>query len=76
MSWNYRIVEYADGDGYGLHEVFYDENKSATSMTEKPAGFVGKNPTEIIDALLQARVCARKLQIFKEPTEWGKPSEF
>lgn len=23
MSWNYRIVEYADGSGFGLHEVYY-----------------------------------------------------
>jgi hypothetical protein len=23
MSWNYRIVRYRNGEGFGLHEVFY-----------------------------------------------------
>ena len=39
MSWNYRIVEYRDGSGFGLHEVFYDDKGQPWSMTEQPASF-------------------------------------
>ena len=46
MSWNYRIVKYANGDGYGLHEVFYDAAGNPKSMTAEPAGFVGDTPGE------------------------------
>lgn len=70
MSWNYRIVHYADGNGYGLHEVHYDENGSAISMTEQPASFVGDDSEEIIRAMLQARVDAKHRPIFVEPSEW------
>ena len=26
MTWNYRVVKYSDGSGYGLHEIYYDDD--------------------------------------------------
>ena len=39
MTWNYRIIHYKDG-GYGLHEVFYNEEGSIDGWTEQPIDFV------------------------------------
>lgn len=39
MTWNYRIVKYHDGSGFGLHEVRCDDEGLPASMTERPAGF-------------------------------------
>lgn len=72
MTWNYRIVEYADGDGYGLHEVHYDADGKEISMTANPAGFVGDTPEEIRGALLLAKVDATKRPIFIEPDDWSE----
>ena len=38
--WNYRIVRYRDGSGYGLHEVHYDAYGSVVLMGARPAAFV------------------------------------
>jgi len=70
MSWNYRIVRYADGDGFGLHEVRYDANGKAISMTSAPAGFVGDTEEDIREALLRARMDSVKRPVFDEPIEW------
>ena len=72
MSWNYRIVRYAKGDGYGLHEVRYNEDGKPISMGEQPAGFVGKTPEEIRDALVLARGDASRRPILDEPPEWSE----
>lgn len=32
-TWNYRILEYPDGRGYGLHEVYYDDTGKEESAT-------------------------------------------
>lgn len=37
--WNYRIIKYMDGRGYGLHEVHYDENGSVRGYAECLATF-------------------------------------
>lgn len=37
--WNYRIVKYVTGDGFGLHEVYYDDAGQPWAMTERPATF-------------------------------------
>lgn len=71
MSWNYRIVKYPEG-GYGLHEVYYREDGSAKAMSDHPAGFVGDSAAEVCDALLKARVDARKRPVFEPPAEWNK----
>ena len=74
MSWNYRIVKYKDGGGYGLHEVYYDKDGLAWAMTEKPVGFVcdvDEDPKESIgEQLLMAKTNARMRPIFEEPDEW------
>lgn len=36
MSWNYRVVKYANNEGYGLHEVYYDKNDKIEGWTEHP----------------------------------------
>ena len=69
-NWNFRIVKYADGSGYGLHEVYYDKNGNAVSMTEEPASFVGDTPAEIHSELKNALDDAIKRDIFEEPEEW------
>jgi hypothetical protein len=79
MSWNYCIVRYRNGEGFGLHEVFYDDDGLPWGMTEKPAAFVSgtdEGPAGIKASLLRARVDAIKRPVFDEPEEgkWpGKP---
>lgn len=69
MTWNYRIVKYFNGSGFGLHEVFYDKDGKEMSMTENPI-FAGETPEEIKSSLLNARVDAIKRPIFEEPEKW------
>ena len=71
MTWNYRLVKYANGSGFGLHEVHYDANRKAISMTERAAGFVGDTPEEIRGAMLLARTSAFRRPVFDEPPEWN-----
>ena len=70
MSWNYRIVEYADGQGFGIHEVYYNNFDDPVRMTKNPAAFTGDTVEEVREALLMARMCSIKRPIFKEPKEW------
>ena len=71
MSWNYRIVKYAHGPGFGLHEVHYDENGEAIRMTENPAGFVGDTEKELRDSFVLAVRDARGRPVFEEPQDWN-----
>lgn len=75
MSWNYRIVKYADGTGFGLHEVHYDSAGKETAMTERPAGFVGDTSEEIRGSLMMAKMDATKRPVFDEPAEWAERAE-
>jgi hypothetical protein len=73
VSWNYRIVRYKNGSGFGLHEVYYDANGDAWGMTSDPAGFtcdLDEGPKSIVEQLLTARVDARKRPVFDEPETW------
>ena len=72
MSWNYRIVQYLDDGGYGLHEVHYNNDGKEESMTNQPAAFVGDSPETIREALMLARRDASARPVFIEPAEWGK----
>ena len=54
MSWGFRIVRYADGSGYGLHEVFYDSMQHPTAWTGKPIYFAGDTAEEVRQELRQA----------------------
>lgn len=71
MTWNYRIVEYADGSGFGLHEVYYDDDGNEDAMTANPAGFVGESAEDIRGSLMFAKRDANKRPVFKEPEEWA-----
>lgn len=69
MSWNYRIIEYEDRKGFGLHEVFYDDDGFLHAYGETPAGFVcdaDENITEIWKALSQAFADAVQFHVLKE----------
>lgn len=71
MTWNYRIVEYADGTGFGLHEVHYDKIGVETSMTEDPAAFVGDTPEEVRGSIMMARMDVNRRPVFVEPNDWA-----
>lgn len=78
--WNYRVVRYRNQGGYGLHEVYYDDDGLPWSMTREPASFVSdfaEGPEAIAGALLTARVDAKKRPVLDEPKKWpGKnPSD-
>ena len=70
MKWTYRIVRYADGTGFGLHEVYYDAGGKEISMTAEPAGFVGDEIEEVRGRLLLARTDAKVRPVFDEPADW------
>jgi hypothetical protein len=73
MPWNYRIVKYKDGSGYGLHEVLYDDEGQPWAMTNDPIGFSCRSdegPQGIRTSLLMARVDAIKRPVFDEPKKW------
>ena len=80
MSWDYRIVKYKSGDGFGLHEIFYDDNGVSWGMSEEPVVFKCYDDeapqTDIADALLTALVAVRQRPIFKEPDVWEGISRF
>ena len=71
MTWNYRIVRYANGSGYGLHEVHYDDMDHEVSMTSEPAGFVGDTVEEVVGALAGAEFDGRTRAVFDEPKNWS-----
>lgn len=71
MTWNYRIIKYHNGTGYGLHEVHYAADGKPIRMTAEPAGFVGDSPEEVRSALLVARGDANRRTVFDEPAEWA-----
>lgn len=70
MSWNYRIVQYADGSGFGLHEVHYNVEGREISMTQEPCGFTGDTEQEVRGALMRAKMDATRRPVFMEPVEW------
>lgn len=77
MTWNYRIVRYRDEGGYGLHEVYYDDDGQPWAMTEKPCGFachVEEGPVGVQESLATALEDATQRPVLDEPEQWpGKP---
>lgn len=70
MTWHYQIVRYADNKGFGLHEVFRDENGVLTGCTENPVTFACMNdegPEEIIKALQMALKDAQQTTVIDDP---------
>jgi hypothetical protein len=70
VTWNYRIVRYADGTGYGLHEVYYDKDGKEYSMTKEPCSFVAETDEELIKSLCMAYADTARRPVFEEPKEW------
>ena len=74
MTWNYRIIKYPDENGYGLHEVYYNEDGSPDTMTKDPIDFVCESeegPEGIIRDLEMALADAKKSPVFDPPKEWN-----
>lgn len=70
MTWNYRLVKYADGSGFGVHEVHYDSNGNEVSMTDKTVEFVGDTAEEVRSAMTMAKMDVSKRPVFNEPDDW------
>lgn len=73
--WNYRLVKYADGSGFGLHEVYYDDDGNPDAMTQDPIGFqcdLEEGAETISEMLAQALEDAVRKPVFDEPEHWGK----
>jgi hypothetical protein len=73
MTWNYRIVKYLDGSGYGLHEVHYDKRGEPWGMTDEPCCFVSdteEGAAGIWAALATARNDAQQRGVLEEPEVW------
>lgn len=75
MSWNYRIVRYRNGTGFGLHEVYYNEEGKAWGMTKRPISFSigkGEGAKSICESLRRAIACVETKPVFTEPKKWAK----
>jgi hypothetical protein len=73
MSWSYRIVCYRNDEGFGLHEVHYDEAGLPWGMTENPAGFacaVDEGPAGVLDSLKLALADATSRPVLDVPEIW------
>ncbi len=73
--WNYRIVRYHNPtDGYGLHEVHYDDAGKPIAMTATGASFYAdpeEGPAAIIKMLKLALESAEDKPVLDEPAEWA-----
>jgi YD repeat-containing protein len=68
MSWNYRIIQHADGR-LELHEVYYDQAGRPVGFTERGASFgtdLGGSVSEIVGPLELALNDARNRPVLKE----------
>lgn len=50
MTWNHRVMRYADGS-LGIHEVFYNDDGNPVSWTEEAIGVAGDNLEELREEL-------------------------
>jgi hypothetical protein len=70
MSWNYRIIRYADPDaGFGLHEVYYGCDGKPETMTVEPITFTAsaeEGAVGIVASLRQAVADAERLPVLDE----------
>ena len=71
MTWNYRIVKYHDpNQGYGLHEVYYDQQGEPVTIGAAPAIFVTDmedGPEGIVTNLKKALNDAQTRAVLDEP---------
>jgi hypothetical protein len=70
MTWSYRICRYRNGEGYGLHEVYYRPDGTARAMTVDPVTFDGDTLDEVCNALELALRGATQKPVFEEPETW------
>ena len=73
MIWNYRLVRYRDEKGFGLHEVYYDDDGLPCGMTDAPIDFtcgIEEGPEQIAKGLRMALDDAINRPIFDEPENW------
>ena len=71
--WNYRLVQYKDDQGFGLHEVYYDDADQPWGRTDGPATFgcdSEEGPEGIIKSLEMALNDAKTRSILVDPIEW------
>ena len=58
MTWNYRVIKTIDSTGglsYGVHEVYYDENRMPRAYTEQPVPLYADTLPELISDLERMR---------------------
>lgn len=73
MTWNYRIVKYKNAPGWGVHEVYYNENQEPFAMTEEPCRFYSDDSVrDLQKALKLAYDDAIKHPVLYEPEKWAK----
>ncbi len=68
MSWNYRVVRYADG-GLALHEVYYDQAGKPRWRTSSPCCFsvdVDEGLEGLVESLRRGLADARKRPILDD----------
>lgn len=71
--WNFRLVKYRDGSGYGIHEVFYDEEGEPFDMSEEATTFQISPPedgaylVQVMSMALKDCLCQ---PVFEEPETW------
>jgi hypothetical protein len=73
MTWNYRIIKYRDSNGFGLHEVYYDEKGRPSAMTKNPVGFaceLDEGSGTVISALCMALTDALLKPVLDEYETW------
>lgn len=54
MTWNYRVMKYADGEGvthFAVHEVYYDAAGNPEMYTENPCAPYGETLEELAEDL-------------------------
>lgn len=68
MSWNYRIIKTKwklknlKGNGYAIHEVYYDEKGRPTSWSAEPQYLCAETKEQLMGDIVLIR------QAFRKPT--------
>jgi hypothetical protein len=73
IHFNWRIVKYSNGTGFGLHEVYYNDDNSLRSMSARPF-HVGDPADEIRQAAMMANADAHRQPVLEQPTGWAVSS--
>ena len=78
MSWNYRIVRYPKNQGFGLHEVHYDEDGKPWGVSKDATTFacdVEEGVAGIIQSLQMAIDAAKEHPVFDPPKKGKWPGK-